>query len=424
MSEHTPSALPDTASIDWLRKHAKQRLRELRRSEPTAKLADAQFELAREYGFRSWRALKAHVDSLTVRGELFRATEDGDLARVTGLLDENPGLLNAREEPWGATLLHVAARRGRANLVEFLIEHGLDVNARDQGDNASPLHWAAGEGHLEVLQVLADAGGDVVGDGDDHQLQVIGWATCFTSVDDGRRALADFLVSRGARHHIFSAIATGEEDEVRRIVARDPLALERRMSRNENGRLPLHFAVNSNRAELVSLLLELGADPAATDAYGASASVYAGHPHVDPSVVEVLSRHGAIDLFGALVLGHQSTAARLMAADPAAAERDGVLHLLAKRGDADGVGWLLARGVDPNARWNHWDAEVVPLHLAAAQGHVDVARRLLDAGADPTMRDSKHDGDAIGWAEHGRVPPAPESQQIAGLLEDHLEASR
>jgi hypothetical protein len=27
---------------------------------------------------------------------------------------------------------------------------------------------------------------------------------------------------------------------------------------------------------------------------------------------------------------------------------------------------------------------------------------LLDAGADPTIRDSKHDADAIGWAEFFR----------------------
>jgi ankyrin repeat protein len=35
------------------------------------------------------------------------------------------------------------------------------------------------------------------------------------------------------------------------------------------------------------------------------------------------------------------------------------------------------------------------------QGHADVVEALLAAGADPTIRDSKHDGDALGWAEHG-----------------------
>ena len=40
------------------------------------------------------------------------------------------------------------------------------------------------------------------------------------------------------------------------------------MSRNENHQLPLHFAVRMNRPEMVSLLLELGADPLAVDGSG------------------------------------------------------------------------------------------------------------------------------------------------------------
>jgi Ankyrin repeats (3 copies)/Ankyrin repeats (many copies) len=238
---------------------------------------------------------------------------------------------------------------------------------------------------------------------------VIGWATCW----DLHRDVADFLVSRGARHHIFSAIAIDDADEVRRIVAADSEALERRMSRNENGQLPLHFAVRKNRAELVELLLELGADPAAVDGEGVPASVYAAAPEVDRTVIEILARHGAIDVFGALALGDEARAAELL--DAGVSSR-GALHLLAKRGDAWAVQWFLDRGTDPNARWSHWDAEVTPLHLAAAQGHAEVVRLLLGAGADPSIRDSKHDGDALGWAEHGRVPPAPNREEIVEIL--------
>ena len=49
--------LPDNPNLDWLRKQAKRRLTELRNANPSAQLADAQFDLAREYGFASWRAL-------------------------------------------------------------------------------------------------------------------------------------------------------------------------------------------------------------------------------------------------------------------------------------------------------------------------------------------------------------------------------
>jgi ankyrin repeat protein len=77
----------------------------------------------------------------------------------------------------------------------------------------------------------------------------------------------------------------------------------------------------------------------------------------------------------------------------------GVLHLMAKRGDAAAVKWLLDHGADPNARWAHWDSDLTPLHLAVMQDHAEVVRLLLAAGADPTIRDSKHDSDAVGWAE-------------------------
>jgi len=64
------------------------------------------------------------------------------------------------------------------------------------------------------------------------------------------------------------------------------------------------------------------------------------------------------------------------------------------------VQWLLDRGADVNGRWPHWDAEVTPLHLAASHGDAETVRVLLAAGADPSIRDSKHGGDALGWAEH------------------------
>lgn len=57
-----PPQLPPRASLEWLRKTAKDRLKTLRVSQPAARLADAQLAVAREHGFPSWRALKAQVD--------------------------------------------------------------------------------------------------------------------------------------------------------------------------------------------------------------------------------------------------------------------------------------------------------------------------------------------------------------------------
>jgi hypothetical protein len=59
-----PASLPARPNLEWLRKTAKDRLTDLRVSNPRARLADAQLAVARDYGFPSWRQLKAHVERL------------------------------------------------------------------------------------------------------------------------------------------------------------------------------------------------------------------------------------------------------------------------------------------------------------------------------------------------------------------------
>ena len=68
-------SLPDAPSLEWLRKEAKRRLAGLRHTQPQAKLADAQREVAGEHGFPSWRSLRTHVESLRIDGQLFGAAE-------------------------------------------------------------------------------------------------------------------------------------------------------------------------------------------------------------------------------------------------------------------------------------------------------------------------------------------------------------
>lgn len=55
-------ALPAHPNLEHLKNEAKDRLRALRAADPAARLATAQFQVAREYGFASWRRLKAHVE--------------------------------------------------------------------------------------------------------------------------------------------------------------------------------------------------------------------------------------------------------------------------------------------------------------------------------------------------------------------------
>ncbi len=352
----------------------------------------------------------------------FDAARRGDIHTLGALLDAHPDKLELRDQPYEWSLLHIAAAGGHLAAVDLLLARGLDANRRERGDNTCAMHWAAAAGHLDIVRHLADAGGDVVGRGDDHALEVIGWATCW---DRPQVEVANFLVNRGAHHHIFSAIAMNLADEVRRLVAADPATLSQRMSRNEDHRLPLQFAVLRKRPEMVSLLLDLGADPLGVDGSGHSAIAYATTREIDRSVIqkiremlagELLSadrghrapRIRPLDLLATLALGEFDLAEHLLRADStliaAGGPDGGVLHLLAKRGDLAGVRWMLEHGADVNGRWAHWDAGLTPLHLAAAYGHADVVRLLLASGADPRIRDSKHDGDAIGWARHFEQP--------------------
>jgi catechol 2,3-dioxygenase-like lactoylglutathione lyase family enzyme len=131
---------------------------------------------------------------------------------------------------------------------------------------------------VDVVRALLDAGGDVHGEGDAHELGVIGWATCF-----GPRVPKDvvaLLLERGARHHIFSAIACSDLEAIRQVVASDPDALSRRLSRTENRQTALHYVIaapdgllgggfrTGSHYGMLDLLIELGADLEAMDDKG------------------------------------------------------------------------------------------------------------------------------------------------------------
>jgi ankyrin repeat protein len=198
------------------------------------------------------------------------ACRAGDTEAVQRLLAADPALVGARD-PQGSTGLHAAAARGHLDAVRLLLQHGADPNARDTGDNASPLHFAAGAGHVDTVRVLLDAGADVHGYGDVHESEVIGWATAIGARDRIQRDVVPLLLEHGARHHIFSAIASGDIDLIRRLAEENRDALARRMSRFEHGQSPLHFAIGRQRYDILDVLIELGADLEARDLSGRTA---------------------------------------------------------------------------------------------------------------------------------------------------------
>jgi len=66
--------------------------------------------------------------------------------------------------------------------VQQLLDRGADVGVRDYGDNNYALHFAADAADFDAVSLLVEAGSDVVGGRDDHQIGVLGWATCFARV--------------------------------------------------------------------------------------------------------------------------------------------------------------------------------------------------------------------------------------------------
>jgi ankyrin repeat protein len=277
------SKLPERASLEYLKKLAKDRLQALRRDDPRARLATVLRAVAQDHGFSSWRALKAELDQRQTRhvALFFEACAKGYGEVLRGFLVEDPSLArvsNPEAHHKGWTGLHSAAKGGHLGAVRLLLEHGADPNAREAGDNTSALHWGAAHGHLEIVRALLDAGGDVHGIGDVHELDVIGWATVFRApgddpsrMDESRRDLVSLLLERGARHHIFSAMSVGALDLIQELVEQNPEALDRRMSRFEQGQTPLHFAINRKRSDILDLLIELGANLEAEDISGQTA---------------------------------------------------------------------------------------------------------------------------------------------------------
>src|SRR5208282_5822722 len=128
---------------------------------------DAQFRIARLYGFASWPKLKAHVESLEEIGQLKQAIDTNDFETVKALMTRNPELHRA---PLGynknGPLTWVAECRvpweppgaARLAMAKWMIENGSDVHQGGDG----PLMRAALMGHrIPMMELLVAHGADV-----------------------------------------------------------------------------------------------------------------------------------------------------------------------------------------------------------------------------------------------------------------------
>ena len=334
---------------------------------------------------------------------LITAAQSGDIAALRAHLDAHPHLVDALGGGGfqKATALHLAVLNNRHDAIRLLIARGADLDARDFPDNASSLHFAAARGDLETVGLLVEAGADVEGKGDDYEVGVLGWATCLRAV---REDVAAYLLDHGARLNLWTAIALDRVDAAASMIARDATLLGARMTRNQHRRTALHHAAAKNRPRIVRLLIDLGADPDATDATGATPLTTASQEGADPAIAEMLIAAGAkLDFLTAVSLKRYDLAEAMLAEDPSRLGPDGrdtvALHLAVNRKNHEAVAWLIAHGVDINAKRAMWDCNHTALHMTIENGDIALARMLLDAGADPDVRDDKYGATALGWAD-------------------------
>jgi hypothetical protein len=57
----------------------------------------------------------------------------------------------------GRTPLHIAALRGRLEMIQILVESSADINCEDE-DQATPLHYASEHGYPNLSSVLYEVG--------------------------------------------------------------------------------------------------------------------------------------------------------------------------------------------------------------------------------------------------------------------------
>lgn len=152
---------------------------------------------------------------------------------------------------------------------------------------------------------------------------------------------------------LLDAIKANNVQLVRRLI-------DRGVAINTSGQTPLSVASDLGRDDIVSLLLQRGADPNSQDKCGSASIVHAtagSHTKVAKLLLTAGANEQLSDALGVAVRNENIEIARLL-----------ILHK-----------------VNCNAR----DHLGTALHTAARYGNVQIVQLLLDAGADATILDDQ-----------------------------------
>ncbi len=244
-STETPKSLPEHPNLRHLRNQAK----DLFDAGQASSLTDAQFRIARRYGFTSWPKLKAHVISVEVCAELKDAIDACDASRVR-ILMTNPAAQPAVERLHGF--------EGWSNLKAYVA----DFLGIDQGE-VRELNQAIGKCDLERVKALMTRNPELhrapIGYGKSGPLTCV--AEC--SAEDGRPlALARWMIENGSDVH------QGGDGPIMRA------------------------ALSSERIPMMELLVAHGADVNA-EWKGEYPVIFAACEAVDPKTLKWLLDHGA-----------------------------------------------------------------------------------------------------------------------------------
>jgi ankyrin repeat protein len=362
-----PRPLPDRPNL----RHLKDQARDLVKAGTATSITDAQFKIARLYGFPSWPKLKAHVDSLDEIGQLKQAIDTNDLARVKNLMTRNPELHHA---PLGyaknGPLTWVAECRvpweppspARLALAKWMIENGSDVHQGGDG----PLMRAALKGErIPMMELLVSYGADVNAEWN-GDFPII-FAPC-EAVDP---IALKWLLDHGANPN-----CVGDQ--------RNPVT--RGTSTGRGTALDYVIGTYERSPERLSACIDVLLDAGGTTRYNA------------PGVLEVLRRQldrlaEQLDADSKLAnrrfpeLDCGSTGGRRLLLQGAT-----LLHVAAEFGNVEAAGLLLDRGADVNARATVDDAGVggqTAIFHAVTQfwdRGLAMAQLLVERGADLGVR--------------------------------------
>lgn len=330
-------ALPANPNLDWLRKTARQRLADMRAGQPGAKLHQAQLAIANDYGFGSWRALKAHADGITSasqnREHVFNAARIGDVETVRRAFAAGFDPLTPDAD---SRTIYQIAKEQRHEAIELLVRNTQrgTTQPEDEAQALLSIVRAAQSGDIAGLRAHLGAHPNLID---------------ALNGDGFKKATALHL-----------AVLRNQHDAVRLLIERGADVDRRDFPDNA---APLHFAAVHGDLETIKLLVEAGADVNGNgDDYEIGVLGWATClRQIREDVAAYLLSHGArLNLWAAIALDRADDVRARIIREPS------LLH----------------------ARMTRNHHRRTPLHHAAAKNRREMVRLLLRLGADPNAPDA------------------------------------